>query len=157
MKTPRRSFLSFLAGLFALPKIPVEAKAENPLFASCSFSAGEPIDGPVGMDSWSFEFHDDLGILRHLSDWHNTAIADHSVDLIYSTEDLVSEITNPGFWLFPCPPRIVAEIRNRAARGYSDGDAICGWRKLPSRQSLEWIETEYALARWSRLLYLPKP
>lgn len=101
-------------------------------------------------------------VLRHttnVSNAYNSNVADLGVEFIYTTAQLISEITDPGFWLFPCPGRLEAKI-NAMEVQVDHADFTWGWRKLPSTETTAAgnridISTEYWLAGWSRLLYSP--
>lgn len=83
-------------------------------------------------------------------------IADSGVGTVYTTSQLVDEITNSSFWFFPCPPRLRRKIENITIPAQAGFTA--GWLKKPSNEStgansrIE-ISTEYVFAGWSNLIY----
>jgi hypothetical protein len=99
-------------------------------------------------------------VLRHttnVSNVYDTNVADQNVERIYTTGELVTEICNTGYWLFPCPGRLRRKIEDMEVQT-SDADLLWGWRKLPSTETTAAgnridISTEYWLAGWSTLLY----
>ena len=96
------------------------------------------------------------------SDDPNTmAVADRNAELIYTTAQLVEEITDPSLWPVPCPPGFRAnlnlEIQIMSSR---PADFTCGWRKRPSAETATAdgrfeISIEYGLGIWSKLIYAP--
>jgi len=101
-------------------------------------------------------------VLKHTTNVSNrwdTNVADQGVEFIYTTSQLVSEISNPGFWTFPCPGRLISKIQSIEVQNDSE-DLIWGWKKGPSTEGTSAnnridISTEYVLAGWSKLTYLP--
>ena len=102
-------------------------------------------------------------VLRHgtnVSDAYDANVADFGVEAIYTTSQLISEISNTGYWTKPCPGRLVNKISNMSVQIPSNSDVMWGWRKLPSQETSAAnnridISTEYWLGAWSRFLYNP--
>jgi len=99
-------------------------------------------------------------VLRHttnVSNAYDANVADLGVESVYSTSALISEISDSGFWLFPCPGRLIAKIERIEVQD-RNADLNWGWRKLPSTETTAAnnridITTEYWLAGWSKLVY----
>lgn len=100
-------------------------------------------------------------VLRHTTNVSNryaSNVADGNVERIYTTAQLVSEISNGGFWLFPCPGRLIAKINGIENQNLGEG-FTWGWRKLASTETTAAgnridISTEYWLGSWNtNLLY----
>jgi len=99
-------------------------------------------------------------VLRHTTNVNNSYdrnVADLNVERVYTTPQLVAEITDGSSWAFPCPGRLVHKIQDMEIQN-TDPDVTWGWRKLPSTEVTAAnnridISTEYWLAGWSKLLY----
>lgn len=84
-------------------------------------------------------------------------IADEGVGTVYTTGQLLSEISNNSYWIVPCPPRLREKIGNitlPAESGYTTG-----WLKKPSNESSAAnnrinISTEYVFLNWPNILYV---
>jgi len=101
-------------------------------------------------------------VLKHSTNvGHNyqANVADLNVGMLYTPDQLISEITNPQLWVLPCPPRLIFKIRNLAAPD-PHPDYLWSWRKLQSTEAtaaggrIE-IATEYWLEQWSLFDYDP--
>lgn len=99
-------------------------------------------------------------VLRHstnVSNDYSVNVADFNVERIYTTAQLIAEVTNPTSWVFPLPGRLVYKINNLAAPPARAG-YLWGWRKLPSTEHTAAgnriaITTEYSLEQWSTYIY----
>lgn len=99
-------------------------------------------------------------VLRHttnVSNRYDDNVADQGVETIYTTAQLLFEITNASYWVFPCPGRLVNKIDNMENQFDTDG-FMWGWRKLPSQETSAAgnridISQEYWLGGWSLLAY----
>lgn len=98
-------------------------------------------------------------VLRHTTNASADAaqnVADDNVGRVYSTASLLTEISNPSFWTYPCPPRLREKIGNVSfpfSAGYTNG-----WLKKPSQESSTAnnridISTEYVFAQWANVIY----
>ncbi|MCI0744886.1 MAG: hypothetical protein L0Y58_05710 [Verrucomicrobia subdivision 3 bacterium] len=100
-------------------------------------------------------------VLRHttnVSNVYNSNVADFGVNLIYTTGQLLNEVTNGNFWLFPMPGRMRHKIENIPEWHPPDLETHWGWRKLASQETMAAgnridIATEYWLAAWSKFIY----
>lgn len=99
-------------------------------------------------------------VLRHVTNvaaGYNSNVSDSNVERLYTTEQLLAEVTDPVWWTVPLPPRLVYKIEHLAAPTARTG-FLWSWRKLPSAEStaangrIE-ISTEYWLEQWSTWLY----
>jgi hypothetical protein len=99
-------------------------------------------------------------VLKHTTSVSNQFggnISDFNIECIYSTAQLITEISNPNLWIFPCPGRLQTKILNIVAPP-AHSEYLWGWRKLPSTETtaagyrIE-ISTEYWLEQWSTVLY----
>jgi hypothetical protein len=111
-------------------------------------------------------FHDQthfaLGqyVLKHTTNVSNSYginIADLNVEKIYTTAQLLAEVTNSALWTFPMPGRLQYKISNLPAPIARSG-YLWGWRKLPSTETTAAgnridITTEYWLEQWSTYSY----
>lgn len=102
-------------------------------------------------------------VLRHttnVSNAYDTNVADLGVEFIYTTAQLISEISSSQYWLQPCPGRLRAKIERIENQGSGAAGFMWGWRKLPSTETTAAnnridISTEYQLGDWSTFLYSP--
>lgn len=103
-------------------------------------------------------------VLRHTSNASAGStynISDVNVERLYTTSQLLTEISNGTLWLNPCPQRLrvkIGAIPSRAAQGSEANYYLWSWRKLPSTETLTInnrieINTEYVLYLWSTLRY----
>lgn len=100
-------------------------------------------------------------VLRHttnVSNRYNVNVSDQNIEKVYTTAQLVAEITNVSLWVNPCPGRLVYKIQNIEQQIDDSDDIRWGWRKLPSTETTGAnnridIATEYVLYGWSKLLY----
>jgi hypothetical protein len=112
------------------------------------------------------EYRKGYYVLRHATNVANTwqtNIADFGVDQIYSTAALLSEVSNNGLWVFPCPGRLQYKIANIPVEVPGSQDAFAeqyfwGWLKSISQEETEAnnriaIVTTYTLALWSTAYY----
>lgn len=99
-------------------------------------------------------------VLRHVTNVgaaYQANVSDNNVEKLYTTAQLLGEVTNPVLWVYPLPPRLKWKIEHLAAPTYQIG-FLWSWRKLPSTEStaangrIE-ISTEYWLEQWSTWLY----
>jgi len=110
----------------------------------------------------SGEYRRQQYVLRHTTNtpnrW-NSNVSDVGVDAIYTTAQLISEISNGALWVFPCPGRLQYKISNipvpSAQAGY-----LWGWLKGASTETTGAnnrvnICTEYSLEQWSTDYYVP--
>lgn len=99
-------------------------------------------------------------VLRHTTiaspDYAANA-SDESVESLYTTAQLISEITNSGLWVNPCPGRLVSKIESIPVPADVNADDanfyVWSWRKLPSTEETQpdgniSINTEYWLGMW---------
>jgi hypothetical protein len=112
--------------------------------------------------SGSTHFYLGQYVLRHttnVSAAYSTNVSDQNVEQIYTTQQLLAEVTNPLYWVISLPPRLVYKIQNIPAPPAQAG-YLWSWRKLPSSESstaggrIE-IVTEYWLEQWSTYYYDP--
>jgi hypothetical protein len=103
-------------------------------------------------------------VLRHttnISNQYEFALpADDNVEFVYSTAQLLSEVTNSLYWGFPLPPRLETKILSIEIQQASSDDITWGWRKLPSQETTAGgnridVSQEYWLGGHSSLIYLP--
>lgn len=99
-------------------------------------------------------------VLRHTTNVnadYSRNVADEGVGTIYTTSQLLSEIGNSSYWVYPCPARLRTKIG-----GITEGGAVTGmrwgWLKKPSNESSTAnnridISTEYVFAQWAILIY----
>ena len=76
---------------------------------------------------------------------------------IYTTAQLLNEVTNPNLWSFPLPGRLQTKLQNIPAPA-GVANFLWGWRKLPSTEitvpgNFIEITTEYWLEHWSTFYY----
>ena len=113
-----------------------------------------------GQDSWGpFTY-----VLRHTSNanaqsYYNAA--DSYVNYIYSTAQLLSEVTSGSLWTYPLPGRLVTKISSIPVQSAASDESAYyswGWKKSASREQINAqfrvdIVTEYVLALWSTIRY----
>lgn len=100
-------------------------------------------------------------VLRHttnVGNGYSANISDSNVERVYTTAQLVAEISNANLWRFPCPGRLVYKIQNITPQFTTNDELLWGWRKLPSTETTAAnnrvdISTEYVLYGWAKLLY----
>ena len=100
-------------------------------------------------------------VLRHttnVGNGYSANISDSNVERVYTTAQLVAEISDADLWRFPCPGRLVYKIQNIQPQFTTDSELLWGWRKLPSTETTAAnnrvdISTEYVLYGWAKLLY----
>jgi hypothetical protein len=94
-------------------------------------------------------------VLRHTTNVSNVYaqnVADFNIERIYTTSQLIAEVTNANSWIFPMPGRMVNKLQGISAPTTKTG-YLWGWRKLPSTETttagnrIE-ITTEYWLEQW---------
>ncbi len=113
-------------------------------------------------DSWGpFTY-----VLRHTSNTNAQStynVSDNNVNCIYTTAQLISEVTNSLLWTYPLPNRLNAKINNIPVQSADPNEAayyLWGWKKSASREQINAqfrvdIVTEYILALWSTIRYAP--
>ncbi len=87
---------------------------------------------------------------------YTTNIADDHIDQIYTTVQLLAEVTDGSLWTYPLPARLITKINNIVTPTARDGWTI-GWRKLASKENTAadnrvHISTEYWYGQWDTLL-----
>lgn len=100
-------------------------------------------------------------VLRHttnVGNGYSANVSDTNVERVYTTAQLVTEISSVSLWRFPCPGRLVYKIQNIQPQFTTDSELLWGWRKLPSTETTAAnnrvdISTEYVLYGWAKLLY----
>jgi hypothetical protein len=104
-------------------------------------------------------------VLRHTTNApaNSTAnISDVNVEKIYTTAQLISEVTDSGLWVNPIPNRLYAKIMAiEPMQAQNDDESefyLWGWKKSPSTETVTpsnrvEIATEYTLYLWSLLRY----
>lgn len=100
-------------------------------------------------------------VLRHttnVGNGYSVNVADENVECVYTTAQLVAEVSDADLWAFPCPGRLIYKIQNITPQFATDDELRWGWRKLPSTETTAAnnrvdISTEYVLYGWSKLLY----
>jgi len=88
----------------------------------------------------------------NVSNAYAANIADVNVERIYTTAQLLSELTNAALWTFPLPPRLVYKLGQIPAPP-ARTNYLWGWRKLSSKEitcatNRISISTEYWLEQW---------
>lgn len=94
-------------------------------------------------------------VVRHTTNVSNqfgVNVADFNIERIYTTAQLIAEVTNSNSWTFPMPGRMVYKLQNLVAPT-AKTDYLWGWRKLPSTETTTAgnrveITTEYWLEQW---------
>ncbi len=88
-----------------------------------------------------------------------TNVADNHIGQIYTTAQLLTEVTNGALWAYPLPLRLVTKINAIVAPGAITGYTV-GWRKLPAKEITEAenrvaISSEYWFGQWDTTLKYP--
>lgn len=100
-------------------------------------------------------------VLRHTTNapgnW-GANVADWGVGMIYSTAQLLSEVSSSYYWYVPLPGRLRYKISNIPTPSFIPNNYYWGWRKSRSQESNAAgnrvdITTEYTLELWSTDLY----
>ena len=108
----------------------------------------------TGQDSYQFDQY----TLRHNTNASNRGyynVADLNVNCIYTYANLIGEITNFGYWIFPAPPEILGAISDIFAglasplAYYMQGALKGGSQRTTTANNRINISTEYALDVWS--------
>jgi len=94
-------------------------------------------------------------VLQHqvnVSNVYNGNIADVNVEMIYTMNQLIAEVTNAALWTFPLPPRLVRKLQAIPVPTPKN-NFLWGWRKLASKEITTAsnrisISTEYWLEQW---------
>jgi hypothetical protein len=86
-------------------------------------------------------------------------VADFNVGLIYTTAQLLSEISNAAIWNNPCPEFLQYKIANVTPPPYQAGWTI-GWFKDrsvvdPAANNRVDVAYEYTFGQWILSLYNP--
>ena len=134
----------------------------------------DPVSGPLVADFYQLYLIGTTGyrrqqyVLKHKSNVSNRwseNVSDIGVDNIYSTADLLTEVTNPDELIFPLPGRLQYKLQ---AAAYAAFQAIpdqtppdnysLGWLKSSSTEITEGlnrvnIETDYVLELWDQYIY----
>lgn len=103
-------------------------------------------------------------VLRHntnVSESSGYNVSDDNVLAIYTTAQLLAEVTDGGLWLRPLPNRLEAKINSIYAMPMPAPDDdwyLLGWLKKPSTETAGAsnrvdITTDYVLYNWSLLRY----
>lgn len=103
-------------------------------------------------------------VLRHTvqtSETFGSNVSDVNVEKLYTTAQLLVEVTNPLLWTFPLPGRLQTKLNSIPAPA-AVANFLWSWRKLPSTEVMvpgNFIEitTEYWLEQWSTFYYTPLP
>lgn len=104
-------------------------------------------------------------VLKHttnVSNAYSANIADSRVEFVYTTAELVEEISDITLWTDPCPGRLILKIEAMEVQVPDSKFSVWGWRKLPSQETAAAnnridISTEYWLGPHSRLLHAHTP
>lgn len=134
---------------------------EATLWATLTTDQKNAIEAAYGLAERNMD-HVALGqyVLRHVTNvgaGYSANISDSNVEKLYTTDQLLAEVTDPVLWIYPLPARMVWKIQNLAAPVAVTG-FLWSWRKLPSTEAtaangrIE-ISTEYWLEQWSTWLY----
>jgi hypothetical protein len=103
--------------------------------------------------------------LRHTTNVSENStynVSDDNVERLYTTSQLLAEITSGSLWVKPCPSRLVTKILSIPDQTPSDTDEqdyyLWSWRKLPSTETTGAnnrvdINTDYVLYLWPLLYY----
>jgi len=103
-------------------------------------------------------------VLRHTTNCSASStynVSDVNVERLYTTAQLLAEVTNGSLWIQPLPTRLVTKIGSIYSVTPPDAEAgfyLWSWRKLPSTETktvgnrIE-INTDYVLYLWSTLRY----
>ncbi len=94
-------------------------------------------------------------VVKHtvnISQNFTTNIADAHVGQIYTTAQLLTEITDGSLWTYPLPPRLVTKI-NAIETPAARTNYTIGWRKLAATETTSAenrieISTEYWFGQW---------
>jgi hypothetical protein len=98
-------------------------------------------------------------VLRHttsVSAEYTQNVADNGVNTIFTTAQLISEIGNSSYWIYPAPPRFRSKVGGLTFGAVSG--LTNGWLKKPSQESTGAnnridISTEYVFAQWASIIY----
>ncbi len=109
-----------------------------------------------GQDHFAFSQY----VVKHTTSVSNAAsgnVSDNNVECIYTTGQLLGEVSSSSSWRYPMPGRLQTKISNIGVPSFKGG-YVWGWRKLPSTETtganfrIE-ISTEYWLDQWSTFYY----
>lgn len=103
-------------------------------------------------------------VLRHTTNVSNTYaanISDSNIECLYTTAQLLAEVTDATLWANPMPGRMQYKIQAITAPTARSG-FLWSWRKLPSTETTAAgnrvnIVTEYWLEQWSTFVYATLP
>lgn len=135
--------------------------AENPVFGSVTAEEWDEIaEAFEHAQRQQDHFPVSQYVLRHVTNApaaYDANIAEVNVERLYTTKQLIAEVTNPVLWENPLPGRLKWKIEHIQAPPERAG-FLWSWRKLASAEStaangrIE-ISTEYWLEQWSIWLY----
>jgi hypothetical protein len=135
----------------------ISAIFTDPLLATLSPSAQAILSRFIGLNlRGSTDYKNPAYVLRHttnVSNRWNVNVADFNINSIYTLATFLSEISNFGFWFFPCPARLQYKISNLAVPSPQSNYQV-GWLKQPSTETTEannrvQIAQEYIYGQWS--------
>lgn len=110
----------------------------------------------MGNDEFEHDAYGAGSVLRHTTNvparW-GVNVADFNVGFIYSTAQLITELSNPGLWIYPIPNRLIYKINHipvPTLREYTRW----GWKKSPSTEDTSAsnrvnIQQHYVLGLWN--------
>lgn len=99
-------------------------------------------------------------VLKHttnVSNRYGVNISDVNIEKLYTTTQLLAEVTSGALWTFPMPPRLVYKLQ-AIPSATARTNYLWSWRKLASTETTTAnnrveISTEYWLEQWSTILY----
>lgn len=95
-------------------------------------------------------------VLRHRTNVSNrwlANVADVGIDQVYTTAQLLTEVTDSGLWIFPLPPRLQFKLAAIPAP-VPQTNYLWGWLKAASTETTAAnnrvdIATDYTLEQWA--------
>lgn len=96
-------------------------------------------------------------VLRHttnVGNGYSSNIADSNVDCVYTVAQLLSEVQNAGFWIFPLPGELQYFIQHIPSPSFQSG-YLWGWLKRSATRCTSAnnridLTTEYWLEQWEQ-------
>jgi hypothetical protein len=114
----------------------------------------------LGQDTYYFDQYS----LRHTTNASNRGyynVADVGVNKLYTQSQFLNEITDPAYWVFPCPDEILGALATvfadlaTADSAHLQSALKGGSPRSTTSNNRVNITTEYAIDVWSTLLYAP--